>query len=160
MLFFSSGSTGKAKGILSAHRGVCLQLWRWPQWYDLKVPPRTWSANGFFWSGNFAMALGGTLSAGGSLLLQRWFDPAEALDLMQAEIAQHRVPVSSLCIAAAVPATTALRWIKTMTDTGPFVRRADPREQPIDDADARGGDEADLEVRLAHVGHERVGMGY
>ena len=29
VLFFSSGSTGKAKGILSAHRGVCLQLWRW-----------------------------------------------------------------------------------------------------------------------------------
>ncbi|MFM5931753.1 MAG: class I adenylate-forming enzyme family protein [Novosphingobium sp.] len=85
VLFFSSGSTGKVKGILSAHRGVCLQLWRWAQWYDLKVPPRTWSANGFFWSGNFAMALGGTLSAGGSLILQRWFDAAEALDLMQAE---------------------------------------------------------------------------
>ncbi len=85
VLFFSSGSTGKVKGILSAHRGVCLQLWRWAQWYDLKVPPRTWSANGFFWSGNFAMALGGTLSSGGSLLLQRWFDAAEALDLLQAE---------------------------------------------------------------------------
>ena len=39
-------------------------------------------------------------------------DPAwdMLLDLLQAEIAQHRVPVSSLCIAAAVPATTALRW--------------------------------------------------
>ncbi|PLK26179.1 class I adenylate-forming enzyme family protein [Novosphingobium sp. TH158] len=85
VLFFSSGSTGKVKGILSAHRGVCLQLWRWAQWYDIKVPPRTWSANGFFWSGNFAMALGGTLSSGGSLLLQRWFDAAEALDLIQAE---------------------------------------------------------------------------
>ncbi|MEO7247059.1 MAG: AMP-binding protein, partial [Novosphingobium sp.] len=85
MLFFSSGSTGKVKGILSAHRGVCLQLWRWAQWYDLKEPPRTWSANGFFWSGNFAMALGGTLSSGGSLLLQRWFDAVEALDLLEAE---------------------------------------------------------------------------
>lgn len=85
VLFFSSGSTGKVKGILSAHRGVCLQLWRWAQWYDLKQPPRTWSANGFFWSGNFAMALGGTLSSGGSLLLQRWFDAKEALTLMEAE---------------------------------------------------------------------------
>ncbi|MFM5906343.1 MAG: class I adenylate-forming enzyme family protein [Novosphingobium sp.] len=85
VLFFSSGSTGKVKGILSAHRGVCLQLWRWAQWYDLKEPPRTWSANGFFWSGNFAMALGGTLSSGGSLLLQRWFNAGEALQLMQAE---------------------------------------------------------------------------
>ena len=50
------------------------------------------------------------------------------LDLLQAEIAQHRVPVSSLCIAAAVPATTALRWIKTMTDAGLFRRRDDPHD--------------------------------
>lgn len=57
-------------------------------------------------------------------------DPAwdMLLDLLQAEIAQHRVPVSSLCIAAAVPATTALRWIKTMTDAGLFMRRADPHD--------------------------------
>ena len=57
-------------------------------------------------------------------------DPAwdMLLDLLQAELAQHRVPVSSLCIAAAVPATTALRWIKSMTDNGLFVRRADPHD--------------------------------
>lgn len=57
-------------------------------------------------------------------------DPAwdMLLDLLQAEIAQLRVPVSSLCIAAAVPATTALRWIKTMTEQGLFVRRADPHD--------------------------------
>ena len=57
-------------------------------------------------------------------------DPAwdMLLDLLQAEIAQLRVPVSSLCIAAAVPATTALRWLKTMTEKGLFVRRADPHD--------------------------------
>ena len=57
-------------------------------------------------------------------------DPAwdMLLDLLQAEIAQLRVPVSSLCIAAAVPATTALRWLKTMTDKGIFLRRADPHD--------------------------------
>ena len=57
-------------------------------------------------------------------------DPAwdMLLDLLQAEIAQLRVPVSSLCIAAAVPATTALRWLKTMTQEGLFVRRADPHD--------------------------------
>jgi DNA-binding MarR family transcriptional regulator len=57
-------------------------------------------------------------------------DPAwdMLLDLLQAEIAQLRVPVSSLCIAAAVPATTALRWLKTMTQQGIFVRRADPHD--------------------------------
>ena len=57
-------------------------------------------------------------------------DPAwdMLLDLLQAEIAQLRVPVSSLCIAAAVPATTALRWLKTMTQQGIFLRRADPHD--------------------------------
>lgn len=57
-------------------------------------------------------------------------DPAwdMLLDLLQAEISQLRVPVSSLCIAASVPATTALRWLKTMTQQGLFVRRADPHD--------------------------------
>jgi DNA-binding MarR family transcriptional regulator len=57
-------------------------------------------------------------------------DPAwdMLLDLLQAEIAQLRVPVSSLCIAAAVPATTALRWLKTLVQQGVFVRRADPHD--------------------------------
>ena len=57
-------------------------------------------------------------------------DPAwdMLLDLLQAEIAQLRVPVSSLCIAAAVPATTALRWLKTLVQQGLFVRRADPHD--------------------------------
>jgi DNA-binding MarR family transcriptional regulator len=57
-------------------------------------------------------------------------DPAwdMLLDLLQAEIAQLRVPVSSLCIAAAVPATTALRWLKAMVAQGLFIRRADPHD--------------------------------
>lgn len=57
-------------------------------------------------------------------------DPAwdMLLDLLQAEIAHLRVPVSSLCIAAAVPATTALRWLKAMVAQGLFVRRADPHD--------------------------------
>jgi DNA-binding MarR family transcriptional regulator len=57
-------------------------------------------------------------------------DPAwdMLLDLLEAEIAQLRVPVSSLCIAAAVPATTALRWLKTMVSQGLFVRRQDPHD--------------------------------
>jgi DNA-binding MarR family transcriptional regulator len=57
-------------------------------------------------------------------------DPAwdMLLDLLQAELSHLRVPVSSLCIAAAVPATTALRWLKTMVQEGLFIRRADPHD--------------------------------
>ncbi len=86
VLFFSSGSTAMPKGILSAHRGVTLQLWRWPKWYAAKPGElRMWSANGFFWSGNFSMALGGALSRGGSLVLQSTFNAEEALALMERE---------------------------------------------------------------------------
>jgi DNA-binding transcriptional ArsR family regulator len=57
-------------------------------------------------------------------------DPAwdMLLDLMAARLEGHRVAVSSLCIAAAVPATTALRWIKMLTDQGLVVRSADPQD--------------------------------
>lgn len=57
-------------------------------------------------------------------------DPAwdMLLDLYAAKLDRARVSVSSLCIAAAVPATTALRWIKTLSDTGIFRREADQHD--------------------------------
>lgn len=57
-------------------------------------------------------------------------DPAwdMLLDLFAARLERQEVSVSSLCIAAAVPATTALRWIKTLTDAGLFLREADERD--------------------------------
>jgi Winged helix DNA-binding domain len=57
-------------------------------------------------------------------------DPAwdMLLDLLAAKLEGDQVAVSSLCIAAAVPPTTALRWIKAMTDHGLFERHADPMD--------------------------------
>lgn len=85
LLFFSSGSTGKPKGILNSHRGVNIQSWRWNRIYGFDHELRTWSANGLFWSGNFSIALGGTFAGGGTLVLQRTFDPAGALKLFEGE---------------------------------------------------------------------------
>ncbi len=48
------------------------------------------------------------------------------LDLLHSELRQTRVAVSHLCAAAAVPATTALRWITSMVERGLIVRREDP----------------------------------
>ncbi len=57
-------------------------------------------------------------------------DPAwdMLLDLAAARLEGASVAVSSLCIAAAVPPTTALRWIRMMSDQGLFVRTADPMD--------------------------------
>jgi hypothetical protein len=48
------------------------------------------------------------------------------LDLYAAFLEERQVSVSSLCIAAAVPPTTALRWLKLMTKSGWLEREADP----------------------------------
>jgi fatty-acyl-CoA synthase len=85
MVFFSSGSTNKPKGIVSANRGVAIQLWRMRTQQGLDDGVRTWTANGFFWSGNFAMVVGATLASGGALVLQRTFEPDEALALIERE---------------------------------------------------------------------------
>jgi acyl-CoA synthetase (AMP-forming)/AMP-acid ligase II len=85
LVFFSSGSTAKPKGIVHAHRAAAIQCWRWRRIFAVDPDVRTWTANGFFWAGNFAMALGTTFSAGGCLILQRYFVPGESLKLMQDE---------------------------------------------------------------------------
>jgi DNA-binding MarR family transcriptional regulator len=48
------------------------------------------------------------------------------LDLYASRLEGERVSVSSLCTAAAVPATTALRWIKVLEDRGIVWRDSDP----------------------------------
>lgn len=57
-------------------------------------------------------------------------DPAwdMLLSLFEAEILQRRISVTALCGAAAVPPTTALRWIKTLNDAGLITRREDPHD--------------------------------
>ncbi|MGY6552723.1 MAG: MarR family transcriptional regulator [Erythrobacter sp.] len=55
-------------------------------------------------------------------------DPAwdMLLDLAAAHGEGQRVSVTSLCIAANVPTTTALRWLTQMVESGVFCRVADP----------------------------------
>lgn len=47
------------------------------------------------------------------------------LDLYAATLEFKKVSVSSLCIASAVPSTTALRWIGTLTEAGLLEREKD-----------------------------------
>ena len=58
-------------------------------------------------------------------------DPAwdMLLDLTAARAEHKRVSVTSLCIAAGVPPTTALRWIGQMTSTGLFERVEDTMDR-------------------------------
>lgn len=67
----------------------------------------------------------------------RFFDPElfgdpawdMLLDLTAAHAKGARVSVTSLCIAAGVPATTALRWLTQMVESGIFLRVPDPADK-------------------------------
>lgn len=61
------------------------------------------------------------------------------LDLLAARLERKQVTVSSLCVAAAVPPTTALRWIGVLAERGLLVRavdRTDRRRAFVDLSDA------------------------
>ncbi len=93
-IFFSSGTTSLPKGIVHAHRGISVQWWRSQNLFRTHGDVRFWTANGFFWSGNFMLAIGNALSTGGSIVLQSVFDPGEALSLMEKERVTY--PVASM----------------------------------------------------------------
>jgi acyl-coenzyme A synthetase/AMP-(fatty) acid ligase len=85
VLLFSSGTTGKPKGILSAHRAVSIQLWRWRRIFGIREGDRLLTVNGLFWSGQFGMAMGGALSSGATLVMQSFFQPEATLATYEAE---------------------------------------------------------------------------
>lgn len=85
LVIYTSGSTGVPKGVLHGHRAAAIQSWRFAQQLCLDPTVRVWSAFPFFWTAGFCMVMGGTLAAGGCLVLQELFEAGEALDLMEKE---------------------------------------------------------------------------
>ena len=85
LVIYTSGTTAAPKGILHTHRGPALQSWRFAQQLRLEPGVRCWSSFPYFWSAGLVMAMGATLAAGGSLVLQEHFEPGEALRLLEAE---------------------------------------------------------------------------
>lgn len=65
---------------------------------------------------------------------QFFADPAWdiLLDLTRAKLESQQVSVSSVCIAASVPMSTALRWVKQMTEAGLLRRWTDPKDRRRD----------------------------
>ncbi len=87
-------------------------------------------------------------------------DPAwdMLLDLTAAHAEGARVSVTSLCIAAGVPATTALRWLNQMVDSGIFNRVADDMDRRRAFIELSDGSVsamaryfAEVEIPLAHA---------
>jgi len=85
VIVYTSGTTARPKGVLHAHQPPALQSWRFAQQLRLHPDVRAWSAFPFFWTAGFCMVMGATLAAGGCLVLQDYFDPGQALLLLEAE---------------------------------------------------------------------------
>lgn len=73
------------------------------------------------------------------------------LDLYIARATGRRVAVSSLCVAADVPITTALRWIRTLERSGFLVRERDrvDRRRSFVDLSASACEKIELLLRRA-----------
>ncbi|MDX3908379.1 MAG: winged helix DNA-binding protein [Sphingobium sp.] len=118
-----TSSTREPRALRKKHRGD------WPEVSDAPFPAFA-NSNGTL----TAMTVQELLRArrlrdqffGGDLFADPAWDMI--LDLMAARLSGERVSVSSLCIAAAVPPTTALRWIRHLTQAGIFERRPDTQD--------------------------------
>lgn len=84
-LFFSSGTTSLPKGILHSQQAFTIQFWRWKRLWALEEPARSWTGNGFFWSGPVSIIVGTALSTGGAIVMQPLFDADQALELIEKE---------------------------------------------------------------------------
>jgi fatty-acyl-CoA synthase len=84
-VMFTSGTSGRPKAVVHAHRAPCLQLLRWAETEEIGPGDRVFSTYPWFWSSGFVRALGACLSAGARLVTMAHFEPAGALRLMEQE---------------------------------------------------------------------------
>lgn len=74
------------------------------------------------------------------------------LDLMSARLAGRQVPISSACVAAGIPATTALRLVNGLIEAGYVRRMPDPTDGRRVLVDLTEGGRRHMEVFLRTIG--------
>ncbi len=84
-IIYSSGTTAHPKGVLHNHRAVALQWWVQAGLFGRDESTRVWCALPLFWTAGLNLAMGATLAAGGTWVMQEMFEPAHALRLMERE---------------------------------------------------------------------------
>jgi fatty-acyl-CoA synthase len=84
-VMFTSGTSGRPKAVVHAHRAPCLQLLRWAEMETIRAGDRVFSTYPFCWSSGFVRTLGACLSSGARLVTMAHFDAPGALTLMERE---------------------------------------------------------------------------
>jgi fatty-acyl-CoA synthase len=85
LIIYTSGTTARPKGVLHLQRAAVIQSWRFADELRLSSSDRVWTTYPFFWSAGICMALGATLAAGATLVLQETFEPGAALQCLADE---------------------------------------------------------------------------
>ena len=85
LVIYSSGTTSQPKGVLHCHRAPTLQFWLQARIFGRHEGTRLWTSLPMFWTAGLNTAMGATLAAGGCWVMQEWFDPGEALELIARE---------------------------------------------------------------------------
>ncbi|MCH6562887.1 MAG: AMP-binding protein [Myxococcales bacterium] len=85
LIIYTSGTTAHPKGVLHAQRAGIIESWRFAEQMRLDPDDRVWTAQPFFWTAGICMSLGATLAAGACLIVQEYFEPGRALELIESE---------------------------------------------------------------------------
>jgi fatty-acyl-CoA synthase len=85
LILFSSGTSAQPKGMVHAHRAPVLQFHLQADLFRRRPDSRVWAPLPLFWTAGLTTALGPTLAAGGTFVLEEVFDAGEALRLMERE---------------------------------------------------------------------------
>ncbi|MEM9255342.1 MAG: class I adenylate-forming enzyme family protein [Pseudomonadota bacterium] len=82
LIIYTSGTTSRPKGVLHRQRAAVIQSWLIADEMRFTTDDRVWTTYPFFWSAGLCMALGATLAAGATLVLQETFEPGAALQCL------------------------------------------------------------------------------
>ena len=131
LVIYTSGTTAEPKGVVHTQRAPVLQAWRYADVFRFAREDRVYTTYPFFWTAGIAMSIGGTLAAGGCLLVEDHFDPGSALDLIERERATtvHAWPHQQKAMGEhASAATRDITSVRKIDFAGPLAKLAGIRE--------------------------------
>ncbi|HVH17920.1 MAG TPA: AMP-binding protein [Myxococcota bacterium] len=127
LVIYTSGTTAQPKGVVHTQRAPVLQAWRFADWLRFTPEERVYTTYPFFWTAGIAMSIGGTLAAGGTLLVEDHFEPGAALAMMEWEraTALHAWPHQQKALGEhASAASRDLSHLRKVDYAGPLAKLA------------------------------------
>jgi len=127
LVIYTSGTTAEPKGVVHTQRAPVLQAWRYTDVFRFAREDRVYTTYPFFWTAGIAMSIGGTLAAGGCLLVEDHFEPGSALETIEREraTAVHAWPHQQKAMGEHASATARdLSRVRKVDFAGPIAKLA------------------------------------